>query len=152
MTVAARLAELGIALPAPSAPLASYVPVVIHGGLATVSGQLPFAPDGTLPSGRLGDGVSLEEGQAAARRCAIMILAQLAQAGAIERIERIVRLGVFVASAPGFTDQHKVANGASDLLAEVLGDAGRHARAAVGVAELPLGVPVEVDAVVALRA
>lgn len=152
MTISARLAELGIELPAPSAPLASYVPVVVHGGLATVSGQLPFQPDGTLPRGRLGDGVSLGEGQAAARRCAIMVLAQLAQAGLLARIERIVRLGVFVASAPGFTDQHLVANGASDLLADVLGEAGRHARAAVGVAELPLGVPVEVDAVVALRA
>lgn len=151
MTVAARLAELGIALPAPSAPLASYVPVVVQGGLAHVSGQLPFAEDGSLPAGLVGAGVELAEAQAAARRCAIMILAQLNAAGLLERVERIVKLGVFVASAPGFSEQHKVANGASDLLAEVLGEAGRHARSAVGVAQLPLGVPVEVDAIVALR-
>lgn len=152
MTVAARLAELGIALPAPSAPLASYVPVVVQGGLAHVSGQLPFAEDGSLPAGLVGAGVELAEAQAAARRCAIMILAQLNAAGLLEQVERIVKLGVFVASAPGFSEQHKVANGASDLLAEVLGEAGRHARSAVGVAQLPLGVPVEVDAIVALRA
>jgi enamine deaminase RidA (YjgF/YER057c/UK114 family) len=151
MSIAARLAELGIALPAPSAPLASYVPVVAHGGLAHVSGQLPFAEDGSLPAGLVGADIALAEAQAAARRCAIMILAQLQAAGLLERVERVVRLGVFVASAPGFREQHKVANGASDLLAEVLGEAGRHARSAVGVAELPLGVPVEVDAILALR-
>ena len=151
MSVADRLAELGIALPQPAAPVAAYVPVVVAGNLAHVSGQLPFV-DGQLVTGRLGEGVSLEQGTAAARACGLMILAQLASAlGSLDRVERVVKLGAFVNSTAEFTDQPKVANGASELMAEVFGDAGRHARSAVGVPVLPLGAAVEVDAVVALK-
>ena len=150
MSIAARLEELGITLPAPAAPVASYVPVVVHGNTAYVSGQLPFV-DGALVTGRLGDTVSLEEGAAAARACGLMILAQIAGAGiALDRVERIVKLGAFVASTGEFTDQPKIANGASDLMVEIFGDAGRHARSAVGVPALPLGAAVEVDAIIAL--
>jgi len=151
MSIADRLAELGIALPQPAAPVAAYVPVVVAGNLAHVSGQLPFV-DGQLVTGRLGEDVSLEQGTAAARACGLMILAQLASAlGSLDRVERVVKLGAFVSSAAGFTDQPKVANGASELMAEVFGEAGRHARSAVGVPVLPLGAAVEVDAVVALK-
>jgi enamine deaminase RidA (YjgF/YER057c/UK114 family) len=145
-----RLAELGIELPPVAAPVASYVPVRIAGELAYVSGQVPLEQGRPTTTGRLGAELAIEQGQAAARRCALQALAALREAlGSLDRIRGIVRLDVFVASAPGFTDQPKVANGASDLLVEVLGEDGRHARAAVGVAELPLGVPVEV-ALVAL--
>lgn len=145
-----RLAELGIELPAAAAPLASYVPVRIAGALAYVSGQVPLDDGRPTVLGRLGAELTIEQGQAAARRCALQALAALREAlGSLDRVRGIVRLDVFVASAPGFTDQPKVANGASDVLVEIVGDEGRHARAAVGVAELPLGVPVEV-AVVAL--
>jgi enamine deaminase RidA (YjgF/YER057c/UK114 family) len=150
MTISERLAELGIVLPKPAAPVASYVPVVIAGGLAHVSGQLPFI-DGALVTGRLGEDVDLDLGARAARACGLMILAQLnAALGSLDRIERVVKLGAFVNSAGTFTDQPKVANGASDLMAEVFGDAGKHARSAVGVPVLPLGAAVEVDAIVAL--
>ncbi|MXP40039.1 RidA family protein [Altererythrobacter soli] len=150
MSIESRLAELGIVLPEPAAPVASYVPVVVTGNLAHVSGQLPFL-DGTLVTGRLGEDVELDLGIRAARACGLMILAQLKAAlGSLDRVERIVKLGAFVSSTAGFTDQPKVANGASDLMAEVFGDAGRHARSAVGVPVLPLGAAVEVDAVVAL--
>ncbi|MEE4287797.1 MAG: RidA family protein [Erythrobacter sp.] len=147
MTIEARLNELGITLPEAAAPVASYVPVVLEGGFAHVSGQLPFI-DGVLKKGRLGEDVDLPEGMAAARACAMMILAQLKAAGLLERVERVVKLGAFVNSTTDFTDQPKVANGASDLMVEVFGDAGRHARAAVGVPALPLGAAVEVDAVI----
>jgi len=148
----AKLAELGLALPAAAAPVAAYVPVVIAGGLAHVSGQLPFVA-GALVKGRLGEDVSLEAGTAAAQACGLMILAQLKAAlGSLDRIERIVKLGAFVSSAADFTDQPKVANGASELMAALFGDAGRHARSAVGVPVLPLGAAVEVDAIVAVRA
>jgi enamine deaminase RidA (YjgF/YER057c/UK114 family) len=141
-----RLSELGIELPPPPQPLASYVPVTITGSLAFVSGQVPMADGKPMWSGRLGDGLDVATGADAARRCALQALSALrAELGSLDRVKRIVRLGVFVASAPGFTDQPKVANGASDLLAEVFGDAGRHARAAVGVSALPLGAPVEVE-------
>jgi enamine deaminase RidA (YjgF/YER057c/UK114 family) len=151
MTVADRLAELGIVLPRPAAPVAAYVPVVVVGHLAHVSGQLPFV-DGRLVTGRLGEDVTLEQGTVAARACGLMILAQLEAAlGSLDRVERVVKLGAFVSSAAAFTDQPKVANGASDLMAEVFGEAGRHARSAVGVPVLPLGAAVEVDAIVALR-
>jgi len=151
MSIEHRLAELGIELPAAAAPVAAYVPVVVAGGLAHVSGQLPFI-DGRLVTGRLGEDVSLEQGTAAARACGLMILAQLNNAlGSLDRVERIVKLGAFVNSTAGFTDQPKVANGASELMAEVFGDAGKHARSAVGVPVLPLGAAVEVDAVVALK-
>ena len=151
MSIADRLAELGIELPQAAAPVAAYVPVVVTGNIAHVSGQLPFI-DGKLVTGRLGEDVSLEQGQAAARACGLMVLAQLEAAlGSLDRVERIVKLGAFIASADGFTDQPKVANGASELMAEVFGEAGKHARSAVGVPVLPLGAAVEVDAIVALK-
>jgi enamine deaminase RidA (YjgF/YER057c/UK114 family) len=149
MSVEDRLSELGIALPEAVAPVASYVPVVVSGSFAYVSGQLPFV-DGVLVKGRLGDDVELSEGMGAARACGLMILAQLKNAGVLEDVKRVVKLGAFVNSTPDFTDQPKVANGASDLMLEVFGDAGRHARAAVSAPSLPLGAAVEVDAVVAL--
>lgn len=150
MSIDKRLQELGISLPQAAAPVASYVPVVVQGGFAHVSGQLPFI-DGKLVTGRLGDGVTLEDGTAAARACGLMILAQLKAAlGSLDRVERVVKLGAFVNSTADFTDQPKIANGASDLMVEVFGDAGKHARAAVGVPALPLGAAVEVDAIVAL--
>lgn len=152
MSIDQRLQELGITLPAAAAPVASYVPVVIQGDLAYVSGQISFV-DGELVKGRLGDDVSLEDGMAAARGCGLMILAQLQAAlGSLDRVDRVVKLGGFVNSTPVFTDQPKVINGASDLMLEVFGEAGKHARAAVGVPALPLGVAVEVDAVVAIKA
>jgi enamine deaminase RidA (YjgF/YER057c/UK114 family) len=148
----ARLRDLGIDLPEPARPVASYVPVVVAGGLAFVSGQVPMAEGTVRPTGKLGAEVDLEAGAEAARRCALQALAALrAELGSLDRIRRIVRVGAFIASAPGFTDQSKVANGASDLLVEVFGDAGRHARAAVGMAELPLGAPVEVELTVELE-
>ena len=151
MSISDRLAELGIALPAAAAPVAAYVPVVVAGNLAHVSGQLPFI-DGQLVTGRLGEDVSLEQGTAAARACGLMILAQLEAAlGSLDRVERIVKLGAFVSSTAAFTDQPKIANGASELMAEVFGEAGKHARSAVGVPVLPLGAAVEVDAIVALK-
>lgn len=150
MTIAAKLAELGIILPKAAAPVASYVPVVVHGGFAHVSGQLPFV-DGQVVKGRLGEDVSVAEGQAAARACALMIVAQLEAAGLLEKVERIVKLGAFINCTADFTDQPEVANGASDLMEQVFGDASKHARAAVGVPALPRGAAVEVDAVIALK-
>ena len=153
MSIDQRLSELGISLPQPAAPVAAYVPTVEAGGLLHISGQISFAEDGSLIKGRLGEDVDLEGGTAAARRCGVMLLAQIKAAlGSLDRVERIVKLGVFVNSTPGFTDQPKVANGASELMQDVFGEAGRHARSAVGVAALPLGVAVEVDAIVAVRA
>ena len=152
MSIPSRLAELGIELPAAAAPVAAYVPVVVAGNLAHVSGQLPFI-DGKLVTGRLGEDVSLEQGTAAARACGLMILAQLEAAlGSLDRVERIVKLGAFVASTTDFTEQPQVANGASELMEKVFGEAGRHTRAAVGVPVLPLGAAVEVDAIVAVKA
>ena len=152
MSIEQRLADLGITLPQAAAPVAAYVPAVEHNGLLHISGQISFAEDGSLIQGRLGENMELESGIAAARRCGVMLLAQLKAAlGSLDRVERIVKLGVFVSSTPGFTDQPKVANGASELMQEVFGDSGRHARSAVGVAVLPLGVAVEVDAIVAVR-
>ncbi|MFO6431799.1 RidA family protein [Erythrobacter sp. W302b] len=150
-TTRARLAELGITLPKAAAPVASYVPVVVHGGMAYVSGQLPFV-DGVVVKGRLGDDVSVADGQAAARACGLMIVAQLEAAGLLEQVERIVKLGAFINCTADFTDQPEVANGASDLMEQVFGGAGQHARAAVGVPALPRGAAVEVDAVIALKA
>ncbi len=152
MNIEARLAELGITLPQAAAPVAAYVPTVDIGGLLHISGQISFAEDGSLIKGRLGDDLDLEAGTAAARRCGVMLLAQMKAAlGSLARVERVIKLGVFVASRPDFTDQPKVANGASELMVAVFGDSGRHARSAVGVAALPLGVAVEVDAIVAIR-
>ncbi len=149
--IEARLADLGITLPAPAAPVASYVPAVEVGGLLHVSGQLPFI-DGALVTGRLGEDVSLERGAEAARACGVMILAQAKQTlGSLDRVVRVVKLGGFVNSTGDFTDQPKVVNGASDLMLEVFGDNGRHARSAVGVPVLPLGAAVEVDAILQVR-
>lgn len=151
-TIDAKLAELGLTLPEAAAPVAAYVPAVETGGLLHVSGQLPFK-DGALMTGRLGEDRELDFGQEAAQRCGLMLVVQIKKAlgGDLGRVERIVKLGVFVNSAAGFTDQPKVANGASELMQALFGDAGRHARSAVGVPALPLGAAVEVDAVVAVR-
>lgn len=146
-----RLSALGVTLPPAAAPAANYVPFVLEGGLLTISGQLPIEGGAVGVTGKLGDGVSLEDGQRAARLCAINILAQAKAAlGDLRHIRRCVRLGGFVASTPGFTDQHLVMNGASDLIAAALGEAGRHARAAVGVSSLPRNAAVEVEAVFAV--
>ncbi len=140
-----RLAELGIDLPPAPRPVASYVPVKVVGGLAFVAGQIPMAEGTVHPTGSVGGDVTVEEANEATRRCAIQALAALKDAlGSLDRVRGIAKVDVFVASAPGFTDQPKVANGASDLLVEVFGDQGRHARAAVGVPELPLGAAVEI--------
>ncbi len=151
MSIHDRLNSLGITLPHAAAPVASYQPVVVDGHTAFVSGQLPFV-DGELVTGKLGDGVSLERGQQAAHACGLMIMAQLEAAGLIERVAHFVKLGGFVACTPDFYDQPKVINGASDLMYEVFGDPGKHARSAVGVPALPLNAAVEVDAIVALKA
>jgi enamine deaminase RidA (YjgF/YER057c/UK114 family) len=151
MTIAARLSELGIELPVPAAPVAAYVPTVEAGGLLHVSGQLPFAA-GAVMTGRLGEDRDLAFGTQAARACGLMLLAQAQAAlGSLDRVARVVKLGVFVCSAPGFTDQPKIANGASELMVEIFGDSGRHARSAVGVPVLPLGAVVEVDAIFAIN-
>ena len=146
------LAERGLVLPEPAAPVATYVPVVEAGGMLHLSGQLPFR-DGKVVIGRLGEDLSLDEGRAAAELCGLMVVAQIKAAlgGDLSRVARIVKLGVFVNSTPAFTDQPKVANGASELMGALFGDAGRHARSAVGVAALPLGAAVEVDAIVQIR-
>lgn len=152
MDITARLAELGLELPTPAAPVAAYVPVVERDGLLHISGQLPFR-DGKLVTGRLGADMDEASGYDAARACALMIVAQTGAAvgGDWSRVERIVKLGVFVNSTPDFTAQPKVANGASELMESLFGEAGRHARSAVGVAALPLGAAVEVDAIVAVK-
>lgn len=152
-TAAARLKELGIELPEPPKPVASYVGFVRHGDLLFVSGQLPIVGGVVSKTGLLGRDVTVEQGAEAARVCAINLLAQanVACEGDLERIVRCVRMGVFVASMPDFTDHPKVANGASDLMVAVFGDKGAHARAAVGVATLPLNACVEVEGVYAIR-
>jgi enamine deaminase RidA (YjgF/YER057c/UK114 family) len=151
-TVAAALEAAGYTLPTPAAPVAAYVPTVLANGLLHVSGQLPFI-DGSLVIGRLGEDVGIDAGYAAARACGLMLLAQVKAAlGSLDRVERVVKLGAFVNSAGTFTDQPKVANGASELMVAAFGEAGRHARSAVGVPVLPLGAAVEVDAVFAVRA
>lgn len=151
MSIEARLKELDITLPVAAAPVAAYVPAVLAGGLLHVSGQLPFR-DGALMTGRLGEDRDLDYGVEAARRCGLMLLAQIEAAlGSLDRVERVVKLGAFINSAADFTDQPKVANGASELMAEVFGDAGKHARSAVGVPVLPLGAVVEIDAIVQVK-
>ena len=153
MSVEDKLAELGLTLPQPAAPVAAYVPVVIAGGMAYVSGQVSMK-DGQLIKGRLGETMGPDEGIAAAQACGLMIVAQLKAAlgGDLSRVERIVKLGAFVSSTADFVDQPKIANGASELMVALFGEAGRHARSAVGVPVLPLGVAVEIDAIVAVRA
>ncbi|MFO6466129.1 RidA family protein [Jannaschia sp. KMU-145] len=147
MSIAQRLADLGITLPDAPAPQANYVPAVRTGDLLFVSGQISAGPN-ELITGRLGDDMSVEDGAAAARACAISLLAQVRAAcdGDIERLQQVVKLTAFVNSTPDFTDQPKVVNGASDVLVEILGDAGRHSRSAVG-AVLPFGVAVEIEGI-----
>ncbi len=152
MSVETKLADLGLELPKAAAPVASYVPAVEAGGMLFVSGQISFAADGGLIKGRLGADMDVTAGQEAARRCALMVLAQVGAAlGGFDRVVRVVKLGVFVQCAGEFTDQPEVANGASDLMVAVFGEAGKHARAAVGVPALPRGVAVEVDAIFEVR-
>ena len=150
-TIQNRLAALGVTLPAAAAPAANYVPFAQSGKLLFVSGQLPFSQGKLAATGLLGRDLDTAAGKEMARHCAINILAQLqAATGDLEKIARLVKITIFVASTPDFTEQHLVGNGASDLLAEVLGEAGKHARAAVGVAVLPLNAPVEVEAIAEL--
>lgn len=153
MGVKDRMSELGIALPPALAPAANYVPFRLSGNLLFVAGQVPFEGGEAKFLGTLGAGMSVEDGQAAARLCGLNVLAQAdaALGGDLDRITGCLRLGVFVAATADFTRHPEVANGASDLIVEVLGDAGRHARAAVGTASLPRGVPVEVDAIFEVR-
>ena len=146
-----KISELGLTLPEAAAPVASYVPAVEAGGMLYISGQLPFI-DGTLMTGKVGDSRSEEEATQAAKACALMLIAQMKKAlGSLDRVERIVKLGVFVASTADYTGQPKVANGASDVMEAVFGEAGKHARSAVAVPVLPLDATVEIDAVVAIR-
>jgi enamine deaminase RidA (YjgF/YER057c/UK114 family) len=150
--IEARLESLGLVLPAAPAAVANYVPYSLAGDLLFVSGQLAKGADGSLLIGRLGAGLTLEAGAAAAKLCALNVLAQAKAAlGSLERIAEVLRITGFVASTPEFTDHPKVVNGASDLLVAVLGDKGRHTRAAVGVASLPMGSAVEVDAVLRVK-
>jgi enamine deaminase RidA (YjgF/YER057c/UK114 family) len=144
-----RLEQLGISLPSPPAPVASYIPYVTTGNLVFISGQVTLAADGLKYVGVVGKDLSLEDGRAAARLCAINVLAQLkgAASGDLDRVRRCVKLGVFINAIPEFTQHPEVANGASDLIQDVFGDAGRHARAAVGAGSLPRNVAVEVEAV-----
>jgi enamine deaminase RidA (YjgF/YER057c/UK114 family) len=142
-----KLASLGIRLPTPASPIANYVPFVRSGSLLVVSGQLCFGTDGKLAAtGQLGGGVTIEQGQTAARACAVNLLAQVKAAlGDLDQIAQVVRLGGFINSAPGFTDGAKVMNAASDLMVEAFGDKGQHARSTVGVAALPANAAVEVE-------
>ena len=150
-TIEAALAARNLKLPKPALPVADYVPTVEAGGMIYLSGQLPFQ-NGEVMRGRLGEDRDIDAGKLAAEACALMIVAQLKAAlGNLDRVERIVRLGVFVSSDPRFTDQPKVADGASSLMVALFGEKGRHARSAVGVPVLPLGAMVEIDAVVAVR-
>jgi len=152
VTAEERLRDLGLELPPAPAPVASYVPVVVSGNLAFVSGQVPMAEGKLLWSGRVGAELDVVAGADAAQRCALQCLAVLrAELGSLDRIRRVVKASVFVASAEGFTEQPKVANGASDLFVAVWGEAGKHARAAVGCPALPLGAPVEVELVVEIE-
>jgi enamine deaminase RidA (YjgF/YER057c/UK114 family) len=150
-TIEARLAELGLSLPAAPNPVANYVPFIVSGNLLFISGQISKAADGTIATGALGRDVSIEQGQAAARLCALNILAQAKSAlGSLDRIDRVLKLTGFVNATAEFADHPKVVNGASDLMVDVLGDKGRHTRAAVGVSGLPLNSAVEVDAIIAI--
>ncbi len=148
-TVEQRLLDMGVQLPTPAAPAANYVPFVITGNLVFVSGQVTMLNGELQYVGTVGDDLSVEDGYQAARICAINLLAQLKEAcsGDLERVKRVVKLGGFVNCTADFTDQPKVINGASDLIAEAFGDAGKHARFAVGAPSLPLGVGVEVDGI-----
>ncbi|WP_375229207.1 RidA family protein [Roseobacter sp. S98] len=152
MSITDRLAELGVTLPDAPAPAANYVPFVQVGSTVYVSGQISAGPDGMI-TGKLGDDMSVEDAAAAARQCAISLLAQVKAAcgGDIERLVRVVKLTGFVNSTQDFDDQPKVINGASDFLVEALGDIGRHARSAVSAASLPFGVAVEIEGIFEIR-
>jgi len=143
----AKLAELGITLPTPAAPVANYVPFVRTGELVVISGQIPLESGKVRFTGKVGDGVSLEDGVAAARLCFVNLLAQLKQAcgGDLDRVQQVVRLGGFIAAPASFTQHAAVMNGASDMAVAVFGDAGRHARSTIGVPSLPLDAAVEVE-------
>ena len=152
MSVETRLAELGLTLPAPPAAVAVFEPYVVVGDTVYTSGQIATRDGKLVANGVLGVDVDVAGGEQAARACALNVLAQLnAAAGSLDRIAQLIKVTVFVASAPTFTQQPQVANGASNLFVDVLGDAGKHARSAIGVASLPLGTPVEVEAVAVLR-
>jgi enamine deaminase RidA (YjgF/YER057c/UK114 family) len=145
----ARLTELGLELPQAAAPVANYVPFVISGNQVWIAGQVPFWNGAVKYTGMTGDAVSVDDAVDAARVCALNILAQTKAAlGDLDRVTRIVKLTGFVNAVPGFTDQPKVINGASNLMVDIFGDKGKHARSAVGAGGLPLGVPVEIDAVI----
>ncbi len=150
--IAARLARIGVEIPAAAAPAANYLPYVLHNGLLFISGQLPLAKGSLACKGIVGESVTIDEAREGARLCAINVLAQAKAAldSDLERIVRIIRITGYVASAAAFNQQHIVMNAASDLLAEALGERGKHARAAVGMAALPLGAAVEVDAIIAV--
>lgn len=145
---AKRLAELGLEISSPVAPVANYVPFVVSGRKLFISGQVSIAPTGLI-KGKLGADLTVEQGAEAARACAVNLIAQMKAAlgGDLDRVKRIVKLTGYVNCTPDFTDQPKVINGASDLMVAVFGDAGRHARAAVGAPSLPLGAAVEIDAI-----
>lgn len=147
----ARLAELGIRLPPVAAPVASYVPAVRTGSLVFTSGQLPFVDGGLRRTGKVGGSVDIEAAAADAKVCALNALAAIDELVGLDEVARVVRVVGYVASAEGFSGQPRVVNGASELIARIFGDAGRHARSAIGVAELPLGAPVEVELTVELR-
>ncbi|GAA6208964.1 RidA family protein [Cognatishimia sp. WU-CL00825] len=148
----AKLAEMGVTLPDAPAPAANYVPYVLAGDMLHVSGQIASGPDGLI-TGKLGTDIDVEAGAAAAQTCAIALLAQVKAAcgGDLDRLVRVVKLTAFVNSTADFTEQPKVVNGASDFLAEALGDAGRHARSAVSAASLPFGVAVEIDGIFQIK-
>ncbi len=152
MSIEARLKELGLSLPSPPAPVASYVPTVLSGGHLYVSGQLALKGGNILWPGHVGETVTVEKAIEAAQQCAVNLLAQAKAAlGSLDRVDRVVRLGVFVACSDNFSQQPEVANGASDLMVAVFGDAGKHVRAAVGTNSLPRGASVEVEAVFAVK-
>jgi enamine deaminase RidA (YjgF/YER057c/UK114 family) len=150
--IEARLKELGVTLPTPPLPVASYVPCTTSGNIVFVSGQIPIADGAIKYVGKLGVDVPMEAGQAAAQLCAINVLAQLKSAiGDLDRVVKCLKLGVFINASPDYTQHPEVANGASDLIAALFGDAGKHARAAVGVGSLPRGVAVEVEAIFEIK-
>jgi enamine deaminase RidA (YjgF/YER057c/UK114 family) len=150
--IESRLAELGLVLPAAGKPMFQYVPVVVHGAVAYVSGQVPWtAPGQAMVTGKLGREATMEQAQAGARQCVMQALAVLKQAVGLERVGRVLKLTGFVASAAGFNEQPIVIDAASALLVEIFGEAGRHARSAVGVAELPRNSAVEIEFIFALK-
>lgn len=148
MSIEDKLKEIGVTLPVAAAPAANYVPFVISGSHLYISGQVPMGPEGLQYIGKLGENTSIEDGQAAAKLCAVNLLAQAKAAlGDLDKVKRLVKLVGFVNSTPNFVDQPKVINGASDFMVEAMGEKGPHARSAVGVAALPFGVAVEIEAI-----